>query len=130
MLRDQDWLGEAHAELEAARHLLAGGHWSWCCFTSQQAAEKALKALCEHFRDFQVGHNLNVLLQTVEAHTSVPEPARRACARLNRYYIATRYPDAFSQGVPAEQFFEADGREALTDAQEVVRLADAIIGTA
>ncbi len=128
MNREEDWLREARAEIAAASGLVQGGHWSWCCFTAQQAAEKALKAVCHHFRDPQPGHNLNVLLQSVERHTSVPQPVRDACANLNRYYIGTRYPDAFSQGAPAEQFFERDARTALSEAGEVMGFADGIVG--
>lgn len=127
MQRAQDWLVEAQAELRAARSLLEGGHWSWCCFTCQQAAEKALKALCEHFRTPQFGHNLNVLVQALEAHRPVEQTISAACARLNRYYILTRYPDAFPQGAPADQFFEADAREATEDAQRVVKFAESVI---
>lgn len=121
---------EAQAELEAARDLYKGGHWSWCCFTCQQAAEKALKAICEYFRTPQFGHNLNLLIQAVEAYTPVPEHLRSACARLNRYYIPTRCPDAFDRGAPAEQFFEEDARQALDDAEEVIRFAREITGSA
>jgi HEPN domain-containing protein len=52
---------------------------------------------------------------------------RRGCARLNRYYVPTRYPNAFDRGVPAEQFFEDDARLALEDAEEVVRFAHATV---
>lgn len=127
--RAKDWLKEAQAELRAGYDLLRGQHWSWCCFTCQQAAEKALKAVCEHFRTPQFGHNLNLLVQAIAAHTAVPEPLRMSCARLNRYYIPTRYPNAFDQGAPAEQFFEADARQALTDAEEVIRFAEDLIGS-
>ena len=41
MDRSNDWLDQARGELAAARVLLTAGHWAWCCFTSQQAAEKA-----------------------------------------------------------------------------------------
>ena len=122
--RVEDWLLEAQAELRAARDLHKGKHWSWCCFTCQQAAEKALKAVCEHFRSPQFGHNLNVLLQAVEVHVSAQEAVRGACASLNRYYIPTRYPDAFPQGAPADQFFEADARQAIANAEEVVKYAE------
>ena len=104
------------------------GHWSWCCFTCQQAAEKALKAICEHFRTPQRGHNLNVLIQAIEAHTNVPNDVQMACARLNRYYIPTRYPNAFDHGSPADQFFEPDARQALEDAEEVLRFAERVVG--
>lgn len=130
MQRTWDWLREARAELDAARDLYRNGHWSWCCFTCQQAAEKALMAICEHFRNPQFGHNLNLLLQAVESHQTAPDPVRHACARLNRYDIPTRYPNAFDRGAPADQFFEVDARQALEDAEEVVRFAEGIIGSA
>lgn len=127
MQRARDWLKEAQAELSAARDLYKGGHWSWCCFTCHQAAEKALKAICEHFRIPQFGHNLNFLLQAVESYVNVSDQLRRACAHLNRYYIPTRYPNAFDRGAPVDQFFEEDAREALKEAEEVVDFAQGII---
>lgn len=117
MQRDRDWLKEAHAELQAALDLLRGGHWSWCCFTCQQVAEKVF------------GHNLNLLLQAVETYTAVPESVQMACARLNRYYIPTRYPNAFDRGAPADQFFESDASHALEDTEEVYRFAESVIGS-
>ena len=124
MQRVEDWLKEAHAEHNAARDLFPGKHWSWCCFTCQQAVEKALKAVCEYFRTPQFGYNLNQLLQAVEEHATVYSSIQEACARLNRYYIPTRYPDAFSQGAPADQFFEADACQALADAEGVITFAE------
>ena len=129
MQRARDWLKEAQAELHAGRDLLSGGHWAWCCFTCQQAAEKALKAICEHFRNPQFGHNLNLLLQGVDPHTAVSDSVRMACARLNRHYIPTRYPNAFDRGAAAEQFFEPDARQALQDTEEVYRFAESVIGS-
>jgi HEPN domain-containing protein len=125
--RDLDWLTEARAELSAARDLLSGRHWSWCCFTCQQASDKAL---CEHFRSPLFGHNLNLLLQAAALHAAVAAPVRDASARLNRFYIPTRYPDAFDRGAPADQFFEPDARQAVADAEEVLRFADAIVHAA
>jgi HEPN domain-containing protein len=127
--RSSDWLGQGRGELAAARDLLTGGHWAWCCFTSQQAAEKALEAALEHFRAGRTGHNLNELRQALEAHVAVPMPIQEACARLNRYYIPTRYPDAFPSGMPVEQFFEPDATEAVADAEEVIRFVGATLGS-
>ncbi|MFN3284651.1 MAG: HEPN domain-containing protein [bacterium] len=128
MQRTWDWMREAEAELAAARTLYGGRHWSWCCFTCHQAAEKALKAICEHRRTPQTGYNLNLLLQAVADQVAVPESVRGACARLNRYYVPTRYPNAFDRGVPAEQFFEEDASQALRDAEEVVGFARSAVG--
>ncbi|MCS7235148.1 MAG: HEPN domain-containing protein [Armatimonadota bacterium] len=128
MQRTWDWMREAEAELAAARTLYEAGHWAWCCFTCQQAAERALKAVCEHLRTPQTGHNLNLLLQAVADHVPIPDVVREGCARLNRHYVPTRYPNAFDRGVPAEQFFEADARQALRDAEEVVHFAQTTLG--
>jgi len=103
-------------------------HRAWCCFTSQQAAEKALKALGEHFRHPLFGHNLNVLLNALATYIEIPPGVREACARLNRFYIPTRYPNAFDQGAPVDQFFESDARQALQDAEEVIRFVEAAMG--
>lgn len=127
--RSDDWLGQARGELAAARDLLAGGHWAWCCFTSQQAAEKALKGALEHFHAGRLGHNLNELRESLEAHTAVPTPIQEACARLNRHYIPTRYPDAFPSGSPVAQFFERDAQEALADAEEVIQFVGSTLGS-
>lgn len=128
MQRDQDWIREARAELAAARDLLQGGHWSWCCFTSQQAAEKALKAVCERLRRPHHGHNLNMLRTDIEGRIVVSDDVRMACARLTRLYTSTRYPDAFDRGAPVEQFYEADAHQAVQDAEEVMTFAEGLIG--
>ncbi|MEM2934276.1 MAG: HEPN domain-containing protein [Methanocellales archaeon] len=125
----QDWLREAEGEFRAAQDLFAHKHWSWCCFTCQQAAEKALKALGEYFREPQFGHNLNLLIQALEARASIPDAIRLAASRLNRYYIPTRYPNAFDRGAPVDQFFEADAHQALEDAKGVLEFVQAIVGT-
>ncbi len=129
MQRALDWLREAEGEFQAAQDLYAHGHWSWCCFTCQQAAEKALKAVGEHFRQHLVGHNLNQLVQTLQNFVAVPESIRLACARLNRYYIPTRYPNAFDRGAPVDQFLKSDAQEALDDARTVVGFARSVVGT-
>lgn len=110
----------AQAELGAAL--------SWCCFTCQQVAEKALKALCERARLPHLGHNLNTLLRNIEDQFPVQEGVRIACSRLTRHYTSTRYPDAFDQGAPAEQFFEWDAHQAVDDAEEVLAFAEGVIG--
>jgi len=127
MVRTTDWLGQAEAELKAARDLLATDNYAWCCFTSHQAAEKALKAILEHLRARTPGHNLNELIGVVGRHIAVGVNLKSACARLNRLYIPTRYPDAFVSGIPAEQYFQTDAQQAVVDAEEVVNFARTII---
>jgi len=121
--RAPDWLKQAESEYAAARSLYDDGHWAWCCFTCQQVAEKALQAVLEHFGDVQTGHNLNLLLEAAAEYVLPPDEVRHACARLNRLYIPTRYPDAFSEGAPADQYTRLDAEEAIQDAETVLRYA-------
>lgn len=45
MNRSQDWLSPAERDLTRAEIDMEYAYWEWACFTSQQAAEKACKAL-------------------------------------------------------------------------------------
>ena len=58
------WLEQAEDDLDFARHAMAGEFFHQVCFISQQAAEKALKAL--HFADGArsiIGHSVVSLLR-------------------------------------------------------------------
>lgn len=41
----QPWIEQAERDLEVARHLAAHAFHEWACFTAQQSAEKAIKAV-------------------------------------------------------------------------------------
>ena len=45
MERSKDWLDEANGDLEHARNDVEGGFYNWACFSAQQSAEKAIKAV-------------------------------------------------------------------------------------
>lgn len=121
--RTADWLEQAKGELKAAEDLHASGDYAWCCFASQQAAEKALKAVLEHYRSPTAGHNLLALVEEIAGFTSVPESIRNASLVLNRYYIATRYPNAFPSGAPVHMYAESDASQAVKLAREVLSFA-------
>ncbi len=144
--RWRDWLRQAEAEMDVARTLQDAGHWAWACLASQQAAEKAVRAVLEAALARPPGHDLAALtaeLQRagVSTPTTVeqaalrlaqgrpriraghPEPRRRAAYRLNRYYITTRYPDAYTEGAPTDKFTSADAEQAIEDAQLLLDFA-------
>jgi len=121
---------QARGELKAARDLYATSNHAWCCFACQQAAEKALKAILEHYGSPTPGHNLLALASEASKFTKIPRKIESACRRLNRHYIPTRYPNAFPSGAPIHMFNEEDAREALKDAEEVVNFAGRVTGTA
>ncbi len=45
MERSADWMNQAEGDLLHARNDVAGGYYEWACFSAQQAAEKAVKAV-------------------------------------------------------------------------------------
>ncbi len=47
--REKDWYKQALRDLEHAENDLKNGFYEWACFSSQQAAEKAVKTLYYFF---------------------------------------------------------------------------------
>ncbi len=45
MNRYRDWMAQAERDLEKAKLDVRSEYWEWACFTAQQVAEKAVKAL-------------------------------------------------------------------------------------
>lgn len=96
--RMTDWLRQAHHDLAVARTTCDAGQYDWACFASQQAAEKALKGLYQHFHAEGWGHVLDRLVEGLLP--DAPELARyRDVAKvLDKFYIPTRYPNGLEAG--------------------------------
>lgn len=85
------WLRHAGEDLETARVTLAGARWAAASFHAQQAAEKALKALCieRTGRESPGTHDLVRLGQDVQ----LPKEWEGEVEALSRAYLVSRYPD-------------------------------------
>jgi len=92
------WL-QALEDLKTAEVLLEAGRFYASVFFSQQAAEKALKALYIHERAEMPPRTHN-LLDLLEALGVADEALRDAAMGLTPEYVVTRCPDA-ANGVPA-----------------------------
>ena len=116
------WLESARRTLESARGDLQRGDYNWACFKAHQAAEKALKALLWGTGSPKTGHMLPKLLSAVEEVLGVraPEEVRDACLRLNKMYIPTRCPGAWTEGIPEEYYGESEAREAIMLAEHII----------
>lgn len=60
--RDMDWLEQAKKDLEQAKSSKETEHHEWSCFISQQASEKAVKALYLSKGQQAWGHTVAKLL--------------------------------------------------------------------
>lgn len=120
MNRSRDWLAQAERDLKQAEWNLKGKFYEWACFSAQQAAEKAVKGLCEKLKREGWGHAVNKLLSRLEKVIAVPPALIQKAKKLDRFYIPTRYPNGFEQGAPMDYYLKEDAQEALTYAGEII----------
>jgi len=118
----REWLNRARSNLALAKARVAGVYLEDLCFSAQQAAEKAVKAVLIHLGvRFPYTHDLAELLTLVErAGLAVPDGLRRASI-LSDYAVESRYPGL------AEPVTEREYKEAVDIAKEVVRWAEGIM---
>lgn len=92
------------------------------CFNTQQAAEKALKAVCLlKGLEFPKTHSIVRLLDILESGgVAIPETVKAADI-LTQYAVQTRYPS------PVEEITVEEYEEALSLAARVLFWADALI---
>jgi HEPN domain-containing protein len=129
MNRHLDWLNQAQRDLEKAKIDFQHQYWEWACFTCQQAAEKAVKALLL-FQGYDAwGHAITPMLRSLEEPLIQPDLIEKSQI-LDAYYIQTRYPSGFAEGKPADYFNQSKAREALDAAQSIFKFCqDHILGS-
>lgn len=128
MKRTKDWLDQAEGDFKAAKALCDTGNYAWSCFASQQSAEKSLKATFDSLTIPTIGYNLLQLASTISEKIEVSDSVKSACKRLNRFYIPTRYPNAFPSGAPAHMYDKEDALQAIKDAEEALNFAKKATG--
>ncbi|XP_028392515.1 sacsin-like [Dendronephthya gigantea] len=124
------WMRQSQNDLEAAAYLLQGGYYSLTCFHSQQAVEKALKALMFAKGRLKRGDLEVHEVLTLAYRASGIDPRLRTIpikvTRIQGYYIKTRYPHyrrGFSENsIPAENYTYDDANDAISQATDVRRL--------
>ena len=119
------WLEQARRDLDAARTILENELWWVACFQSQQAAEKAVKArLYASGERMVLGHSVAELIDQAARNAPEFSDLRARGARLDRYYIITRYPNGLPGGIPADAFAEEDARQAVSAAADIIRCVE------
>jgi HEPN domain-containing protein len=120
MNRYRDWLDQAERDLRRARIDIQFEFWEWACFTTQQAAEKAVKALLMNWGIAVWGHAITPMLGRLEG-VQAPETVVSDAQLLDAYYIPSRYPNGFPEGKPADYFNKRKAEEAVDAAAEIIR---------
>ncbi len=120
----RQWLRQAEHTLEVTQALYEHHFWSDVCFMAEQTAQLGLKSfLYSQGSRFIPFHAIQELARDCAQRDAAFEPVVEMGKVLDRYYIPTRYPDALpAPAVPFESFTEADARQALDFAHQVVTL--------
>jgi HEPN domain-containing protein len=117
----QDWLRHARSDLALARVRSTEILLEILCFHTQQAAEKALKAvLVAKGIAPPKTHNLRTLLDLLPSDIVLPDDLQES-SRLTDYAVMSRYPAAL------EPVNEDEYREAMRLAEAIVSWAEGIV---
>ncbi len=127
MERSKDWIEQAEWDLEHARLALEHAFYDWACFSAQQAAEKAVKALFQKQGAIAWGHSVAEFLRELSKHFDVPRNLMEWAMELDQVYIPSRYPNALPAGAPKEAFTEGQARRLVEYADRIVSFCKDIL---
>lgn len=125
--RSADWFSQAERDLRAARAQLEAGFPEWAFFISQQAAEKALKAVLQSWGAESWGHSVTQLLRAVAERAPVTDELRDAARTVDRYYIPARYPNGYAEGKPGDYIVAEDATNAAAGAEKIIRFSHGLL---
>jgi HEPN domain-containing protein len=115
------WLLQAEDDCRFVEWLSSEGvFFDKGCFVSQQAGEKALKACLYATGQRRVfGHSLFEMVQDLIRWSPGFQEVVSAAKRLDRFYIATRYPNGVPGGSPFQLFEKDDLDDAVEDLKKI-----------
>ena len=112
---------QSEEELTTARVLEENGRYAHAVWHAQQACELSLKSLmmrtCGITDEEHTSHNLQGFVERMNGHSGCPV-THSELRKLSTAYLRARYTSQNVRGapLPADQFGEADAREALRNA--------------
>lgn len=127
MERSKDWLDQAKRDLEHAHNDLRSAFYEWACFSAQQAAEKAVKAVFQKLGAEAWGHSVADLLLELRKRHMVPEGLIDRALELDKAYIPTRYPNAHPSGSPKTRYTKTEAERLIGHAQRIVEFCEGLL---
>jgi HEPN domain-containing protein len=125
--RSKDWMDEADGDLEHAKSDSMQGFYNWACFSAQQSAEKAVKAVFQKMHAEAWGHSVADLLQELSTKLDVPSDLIDAALELDKAYIPTRYPNAHPSGSPRRKYTKDESKRLVEYAQRIFKFCTGIL---
>ena len=102
--RSGDWLDQTEGDLEHAKNDLKSGFYDWACFSAQQSAERAVKAVFQKMGAEAWSHSVYDLLTSLREKLDVDERLMEYALELDKAYIPTRYPNAHPSLSPMRRY--------------------------
>lgn len=129
MERSADWMEQARRDLAHAKHAAAGAFYEWTCFSSQQAAEKAVKAALQRGGAEAWGHSVVGLLVELGSAHSVPADLLDIARELDQAYIPARYPNAHPSGSPGILYTRGQADRMVAYAERILAFCQGLLAT-
>ena len=111
---------QAVRDLENAENATRGGFHEWACFSAQQAAEKAVKALFQARGADVLGHSVYSMVRKMPSDLTISERVCDMARELDKAYVPTRYPNAHPDGAPFEFYTRQDAERLISFAREII----------
>lgn len=129
MERSADWLDQAEGDLEHALSDLERGFYDWACFSAQQSAEKAIKAVFQKMGAEAWGHSVADLIIELSKSQKVPQGLIDMALELDKAYIPTRYPNALPSGSPRRRYTANEAKRLIEYAQAIHKFCKGLLSS-
>jgi len=127
--RSRDWLEQALNDLRHARRDMEDEFYDWACFSAQQAAEKAVKAVFQAIGAEAWGHSVAGLLEELEEKFNIPKALIDKALELDKVYIPARYPNAHPRGSPFKLYTRIEAERMISYAGDIIEFCESILST-
>ncbi len=114
------WQTHARSTLRSAYIDKSSGFYNWACFKAQQSAEYSAKAFLRGIGFDSFGHSVSMLLKK----GGFSEDSIKLAKKIDKYYIPTRYTDAWSEGLPEDYYTIEEAEDALECSEKVISEVD------
>lgn len=125
--RSRDWLDQAEGDLEHAKNDLRSGFYDWACFSAQQSAEKAVKAVFQKLGAEAWGHSVFDLLSILRSKLEVSEDLLDYALELDKAYILARYPNAHPSSSPRRRYTKREAERLVGYAEKIFRFCESVL---
>lgn len=119
--RSKDGMAQAQRDLKSTGAQLEDGFSEWTCFISQQAAEKAVKAIFQRLGVEVWEHSVTDLSKALQEKISIPE---KLIDKAKNWTGSIPLPDtrmAGFEGIPSEYITREDAQDAISNSERIIQ---------